>query len=152
MQKNELKAYIKENLHLIYEYINNEILKDIGVISFDFFVKLTKEYFNKNEKRVCTNGLSVDTFIYYLLAEVLGESKQAYPYFRKDTLLLDKLFQEAKVYFNYVKFTIEDNTFNIYLVQTKAGVSALDDEIIKFSKQLPIKSSGIKDFIRKTTK
>ncbi|NCB13901.1 MAG: hypothetical protein EOM78_20070, partial [Erysipelotrichia bacterium] len=78
---------------------------------------------------------------------VLGEAKQAFPFFRKDTLCLDKIFKEAKVYFNHVKFTIEDNTFNIYLIQTKAGVSTLDEEIIKYSKQFPIKTFGIKEFI-----
>lgn len=147
MQENELKAFIKENPSLIYPYINNEILKDIGVMSPDFFVRLMDEYFNKKEKRICTNNLTADTLGYYLITEILGEARQAFPFFRKDTLCLDKIFKEAKVYFNHVKFTIEDNTFNIYLIQTKAGVSTLDEEIIKYSKQFPIKTSGIKEFI-----
>ena len=147
MQENELKAFIKENSSLIYEYINAEIIKDIGVMSYLFFERLIDEYFSKEEKRVCTNNLTADTFGYYLITEVLGEAKQAFPFFRKDTLCLDKIFKEAKVYFNHVKFTIEDNTFNIYLIQTKAGVSTLDEEIIKYSKQFPIKTFGIKEFI-----
>lgn len=147
MQENELKAFIKENSSLIYEYINAEILKDIGVMSYLFFERLIDEYFSKEEKRVCTDNLTADTFGYYLITEVLGEAKQAFPFFRKDTLCLDKIFKEAKVYFNHVKFTIEDNTFNIYLIQTKAGVSTLDEEIIKYSKQFPIKTFGIKEFI-----
>ena len=147
MQENELKAFIKENSSLIYEYINNEILKDIGVMSSSFFERLIDEYFDKKEKRVCTNNLTVDTFGYYLITEVLGEARQAFPFFRKDTLCLDKIFKEAKVYFNHVKFTIENDTFNIYLIQTKAGVSTLDEEIIKYSKQFPIKTSGIKEFM-----
>ncbi|CAM3859185.1 hypothetical protein [Arcobacter cloacae] len=147
MQENELKAFIKENSSLIYEYINAEILKDIGVMSYLFFERLIDEYFSKEEKRVCTDNLTADTFGYYLITEVLGEAKQAFPFFRKDTLSLDKIFKEAKVYFNHVKFTIEDNTFNIYLIQTKAGVSTLDEEIIKYSKQFPIKTFGIKEFI-----
>ena len=147
MQENELKAFIQENSSLIYEYINAEILKDIGVMSYLFFERLIDEYFSKEEKRVCTDNLTADTFGYYLITEVLGEAKQAFPFFRKDTLCLDKIFKEAKVYFNHVKFTIEDNTFNIYLIQTKAGVSTLDEEIIKYSKQFPIKTFGIKEFI-----
>ena len=149
MQENELKAFIKENLFLIYEYINNEILKDIGVMSPDFFARLIDEYFSKKEKRVCSDNLTVDTFGYYLIAEILGEAKQAFPFFRKDTLSLDGIFKEAKVYFNHVKFTIEDDTFNIYLIQTKAGVSTLDEEIIKYSKQILIKTSGINEFLTK---
>lgn len=147
MQENELKAFIQENSSLIYEYINAEILKDIGVMSYLFFERLIDEYFSKEEKRVCTDNLTADTFGYYLITEVLGEARQAFPFFRKDTLTLDKIFKEAKVYFNHVKFTIEDNTFNIYLIQTKAGVSTLDEEIIKYSKQFPIKTFGIKEFI-----
>ncbi len=139
MQENELKAFIKENSPLIYEYINAEILKDIGVMSSSFFERLIDEYFNKKEKRICTDNLSVDTLGYYLIAEVLGEARQAFPFFRKDTLTLDGIFKEAKVYFNHVKFTIENDTFKIYLVQTKAGVSTLDEEIIKYSKQIPMK-------------
>ena len=149
MQENELKAFIKENSSLIYEYINNEILKDIGVMSPDFFARLIDEYFSKKEKRVCSDNLTVDTFGYYLIAEILGEAKQAFPFFRKDTLSLDGIFKEAKVYFNHVKFTIEDDIFNISLVQTKAAVSTLDEEIIKYSKQIPMKNWDFKEFIAK---
>jgi hypothetical protein len=151
MQENELKAYIKENSPLIFEYINKEILKDIGVMSPNFFVRLLDEFFNKKEKRVCTNNLTADTLGYYLITEILGEAKQAFPFFRKDTLSLDEIFKEAKVYFNHVKFTIKDEIFTISLIQTKAGVSTLDEEIIKFSKQFPIKTSGLKEFIAKNS-
>lgn len=62
MQENELKAFIQENLSLIYEYINAEILKDIGVMSYLFFERLIDEYFSKEEKKVCTDNLTADTF------------------------------------------------------------------------------------------
>jgi hypothetical protein len=151
MLENELKVFIKENGTLIYEYINKKILKDIGVMSPNFFVRLIEEFFNKNEKRVCTNNLTANTLGYYLITEVLGEAKQAFPFYRKDTLCLDEIFKEAKVYFNHVKFTIEDEIFTISLVQTKAGVSTLDEEIIKFSKQFPIRTSGLDEFISKNS-
>ncbi len=151
MQEKELKAFIKENSPLIYEYINSEILRDIGIMSPNFFVRLIEEFFNKDEKKVCTNNLTADTLGYYLIAEILGEAKQAFPFFRKDTLTLDEIFKEAKVYFNHVKFTIEDDIFTISLVQTKAGVSTLDEKIIKFSKQFSMKTSGIKEFISKNS-
>ena len=151
MQENELKVFIKENATLIYEYINSEILKNIGTLSPNFFVRLIEEFFNKNEKRVCTDNLTADTLGYYLITEVLGEAKQAFPFYRKDTLCLDEIFKEAKVYFNHVKFTIKNDIFTISLVQTKAGVSTLDEEIIKFSKQFPIKTSGLMEFITKNS-
>ncbi|WP_323669066.1 hypothetical protein [Aliarcobacter butzleri] len=150
MQENELKAFIKENSPLIYEYINKEILKDIGVMSSDFFVRLLDEFFNK-QKRVYAEKITADTLGYYLICEVLGEAKQAFPFFRKDTLSLDEIFKEAKVYFNHVRFTIKDDIFTISLVQTKAGVSTLDEEIIKFSKDFPMKIPGLQEFISKQT-
>ncbi|MFW3440678.1 hypothetical protein ACN9J6_04000 [Aliarcobacter butzleri] len=150
MQENELKAFIKENSPLIYEYINSELLKDIGVMSSDFFVRLIDEFFKK-EKRIYQENITADTLGYYLICEVLGEAKQAFPFFRKDTLSLDKIFKEAKVYFNHVKFSIKDDIFTISLVQTKAGVSTLDEEIIKFSKDFPMKTSGLQEFIEKQT-
>jgi hypothetical protein len=151
MQENELKAYIKENSPLIFEYINKEILKDIGVMSPNFFVRLVDEFFNKKEKRVYDENITADTLGYYLITEVLGEAKQAFPFYRKDTLCLDEIFKEAKVYFNHVKFTIKDDIFTIFLVQTKAGVSTLDEEIIKFSKQFSMKTSGLDEFISKNS-
>lgn len=150
MQENKLKAFIKENSPLIYEYINSELLKDIGVMSSDFFVRLIDEFFKK-EKRIYQENITADTLGYYLICEVLGEAKQAFPFFRKDTLSLDKIFKEAKVYFNHVKFSIKDDIFTISLVQTKAGVSTLDEEIIKFSKDFPMKTSGLQKFIEKQT-
>ncbi|MEV9527073.1 hypothetical protein AB0W38_00580 [Aliarcobacter butzleri] len=150
MQENELKAFIKKNSPLIYEYINSELLKDIGVMSSDFFVRLIDEFFKK-EKRVYQENITADTLGYYLICEVLGEAKQAFPFFRKDTLSLDKIFSEAKVYFNHVKFSIKDDIFTISLVQTKAGVSTLDEELIKYSKDFPMKISGLQEFIEKQT-
>ncbi|MCG3673902.1 hypothetical protein ACN9JU_04905 [Aliarcobacter butzleri] len=150
MQENELKAFIKENSPLIYEYINSELLKDIGVMSSDFFVRLIDEFFKK-EKRIYQENITADTLGYYLICEVLGEAKQAFPFFRKDTLCLDEIFKEAKVYFNHVKFSTKDDIFTISLVQTKAGVSTLDEEIIKFSKDFPMKISGLQEFIEKQT-
>ncbi|MFW2552373.1 hypothetical protein [Aliarcobacter butzleri] len=150
MQENELKAFIKENSPLIYEYINSELLKDIGVMSSNFFLRLVDEFFKK-EKRIYDKNITADTLGYYLICEVLGEEKQAFPFFRKDTLSLDEIFKEAKVYFNHVRFSIKDDIFTISLVQTKAGVSTLDEEIIKFSKDFPMKTSGLQKFIEKQT-
>lgn len=151
MQENELKAFIKENSHLIFQYINKELLKEIGVMSPSFFVRLVDEYFKKEDKKISCDNVTPDTLGYFFVAEILGEAKQAFPFFRKDTLTLDYIFKDAKVYFNHVKFSIEDNTFSIYLIQTKAGVSTLEEEIIKYSKQFPMKTSGLEEFISKNS-
>ena len=152
MQENELKDFIKENTLSIYKYINIEILKDIGEMSESFFLRLVHEYFAKENKSISTENLTIDTLGYYLIAEVLGEAKQAFPFFRKDTITLDKIFKDAKVYFNHVKFIIEKKTFIISLIQTKAGVSTLDDEIIKYSKKITMKTSSFEEFVSRNSK
>lgn len=119
-------------------------------MSSDFFVRLIDEFFKK-ENKIYGKNITADTLGYYLICEVLGEAKQAFPFFRKDTLSLDEIFKEAKVYFNHVKFFIKDDIFTISLVQTKAGVSTLDEELIKFSKDFPMKISGLQEFIEKQT-
>ena len=119
-------------------------------MSSDFFVRLIDEFFKK-ENKIYDKNITADTLGYYLICEVLGEAKQAFPFFRKDTLSLDEIFKEAKVYFNHVKFSIKDDIFTISLVQTKAGVSTLDEEIIKFSKDFRMKTSGLQKFIEKQT-
>lgn len=149
MQENELKAFLKENSPLVFEYINSVVLKDIGVMHFNFFVRLIDEFFSKEDRRVSLDDITADTFAYYMIAEVLGEARQAYPFFRSDTLSLDELYKEVRVYYNYVRFIVEEGSFYIYLVQTKAGVTAFDEEIIKFSKEFPIQTSGIEEFISK---
>lgn len=146
MQENELKAFIKENSPLIFEYINSEILKDIGVMHHGFFVRLVDEFFAKENRRISLDDITVETLVYFIIVEILGEAKQAFPFYRTDTMTLDELYKEVKVYYNFVRFTVEDDSFCIYLVQTKAGVTAFDEEIIKFSKQFPMKKA-IKEFI-----
>lgn len=151
MQEKELKNFIKENSPYIYKYTNTQILKDIGSISPNFFTRLLSEYFTKEEKRISTENLSADTLIYYLIAEVLGDARQAFPFFRKDTLTLEGVFSEAKVYFNHVKFTIEEGAFTIALIQTKAGVSTLEEELVKHSKSFAMKTTGLDEFIAKNS-
>lgn len=62
---------------------------------------------------------------------------------------LNELYKEVSVYYNYVRFFIKGDDFCIDLIQTKMGVTSLDEEIIKFSKRIPMKNTGIKEFINK---
>ena len=50
-------------------------------MSPDFFVRVVDEYFTKEEKIVSIDNLTVDTFGYYLITEILGETKQAFSIF-----------------------------------------------------------------------
>lgn len=152
MQEKKLKAFVKQNAPLIYTYMNSEILKDIGTLHPDFFVKLIEDFFSKEDERKNSSDIiTVDTLSYFILTEVLGEAKKAYTFFRKDTMTLDELYKEVRVYYNYARFYIQDDSFCINLIQTKAGVTAFDEEIVKFTKQIPMKTTGIEEFISKNS-
>lgn len=148
MKEKELRIFIKENSPFIYEYINKEVLKDIGVMNPRFFVKLVNEFFNIENRKYKLEDITKDSFSYYLIAEVIGESREAFTYFRKDTITLDELYKELRLYFNYVKFTVEDEVFDISFIQSKAGVTAFENEIVKFSKSFTIKKD-IEKYISK---
>lgn len=150
MQENELKVFIKQNSPLIFEYINSIILKDIGSIHPNFFVKLVNDFFSKDiDKKNCIDDITVNTLPYFLFTLVLGEAREPYTFFRKETMSLDELYKEVSVYYNYVRFSIKDDSFYIDLIQTKMGVTALDEELVKFSKQFLMITSGIEEFINK---
>ncbi len=150
MQENELKAFVKQNSPLIYKYINTEILKDIGEINPNYFVTLIKEFFSKDmDIKIDDMNISRDNFGYFLITYVLGEAKKPYTFFRKETMSLNELYKEVSVYYNYVRFFIKDEYFCIDLIQTKMGVTQLDEELIKFSKQFPMKKIGFEEFINK---
>ena len=90
MQKNELKAFIKQNSPWIYEYVNSELLKDIGTLNPEFYVELTNDFFNKEEKKVSTKNMTADILAYYMLTELVGDCRHAYTFFRKETLTFNR--------------------------------------------------------------
>jgi|GEM_PF-1771061 len=146
MEKNELKTFVKENSPWIYEYINTEVLKDIGELNPNYFITLIEEFFGKD---LDEQNLTFDTFPYLLFSEVLGEARKPYTFFRKETMSLTKLYKEVSVYYNYVRFSIKDEFFCIDLIQTKMGVTSLDEELVKFSKQFAMNTTSIQGFIEK---
>ncbi len=153
MQENELKAFVKQHSIAIYTYINSEILKDIGKISPNYFVILIDEFFCKSfDRKIDYENITVDNFPYFLFSLVLGEARKPYTFFRKETMSLNELYKEVSVYYNYVKFFIKDDYFCIDLIQTKMGVTQLDEELIKFSKQFSMKNVSFEEFVSKNTK
>ena len=102
MQENELKAFIKENSPLIFQYINREILKNIGVISSDFFVRLIDEYFNKKEKEFAKEF--DDKISMYDQIELGNDGKLAF----KEGSELAELDKKAPKTFEYLQKKIKD--------------------------------------------
>ena len=63
--------------------------------------------------------------------------------FRKDTLNLDGIFKETKVYFNHVKFTIENDTL-IFSSKQSRGLVIWMRKYVKYSKQILLHRKKIK--------
>lgn len=76
------------------------------------------------------------------------KQNKLFPFFRKDTLTLDEIFKEAKVYFNHVKFTIKDDIFRFIWFKQKQGFLHLMKRLSSF-KQFVCRTSGMIEFIRK---
>lgn len=144
MQQNELKTFIKQNAPWIYEYINNEVLKRIGKINSNYFVKLIKDSFVKH-----TNFGNIDINIlpFYLFTQIEQKGRMDYTSLRTETINFSLINEEAKVYYNYARFTLQEDFFCIDLMQTKIGGMPIDEDIVKFTKKVPIKRCAFEAFI-----
>jgi hypothetical protein len=144
MQQNELKTFIKQNAPWIYEYINSEVLKGIGKINSNYFVKLITDMFIKH-----INFENINTTIlpFYLFSKIEQKGRMDYTSLRTETINFNEINEEAKVYYNYARFTLAEGFFCIDLMQTKIGGMPIDEDIVKFSKRVPITSLGLEAFI-----
>lgn len=147
LQLDEIKDFIDKNSYLIYKYINLHILQDIGKMNYNFFLKVVQDIFNDNIKlnQYITN---LNIIPYFLFTQVLDKGKIEYTSLRIETIDFTKIDKEARVYYNYAQFSLEDDFLYIKLMQTKIGGMSIDKDIIKFTKKIPIKSSGLEDFIK----
>ncbi len=151
MQINELKEYIKENSYLIYEYINSEVLKGIGNINHEYFLKLIEDIFEKQSYiKIDELNINPNIFPYYIFTLLFGKGKMDYTSFRNETINFSEINKEASVYYNYARFTLEDDCLCIDLMQTKIGGMPIAEDIVKFSKKIPIKNDGLEKFIKKS--
>ena len=146
MEHKELKTFIKQNAPWIYEYINCEVLNGMGKINSNYFVKLLNEIFIKQ-----THIQNIETNIlpFYLFTQIESKGRMDYTSLRTETISLNKLNEEAKVYYNYARFSLQEGFFCIDLMQTKIGGMPIEEDIVKFTKSIPIKSLGLEEFIWK---
>ncbi len=144
----ELKIFIQKNSPLIYEYINNEVLKEIGKINPNYFVKLLNDMFSKQmNTRVNLDNLTPNVLPYFIFTQIESKGRMDYTSLRTETLNLNQLNDEAKVYYNYARFSLKEGFFIIDLMQTKIGGMPIDEDIVKYSKQISIKKQGLEEFI-----
>ncbi|RXJ55328.1 hypothetical protein [Candidatus Marinarcus aquaticus] len=143
-----LKAYVKQNAPWIYEYINTEVLKGIGSIHPNYFIKVIEDLFIKQEgAQITQENNTPNLFPYRLFTFLFKQGKMDYTSFRNETISLSPLTLKASVYHNYVHFWIHEDTFYIDLMQTKMGGMPLDEDIVKYSKAIPIQKEGLEEFI-----
>lgn len=143
-QLNKLKTFTKQNAPWIYEYINCEVLNGMGKINSNYFVKLINDSLVKH-----TNFENINTNIlpFYLFSKIEQKGRMDYTSLRTETINFNEINEEARVYYNYARFTLQEGFFCIDLMQTKIGGMPIDEDIVKFSKRVPIKSLGLEEFI-----
>jgi len=144
----ELKNFVQLNSYLIYKYINSEILKDIGEVNSDYFINTINSMFTKNLldytklEQISLDNIAYEIFPYFLL-----NGKIDYTSLRIETIDLTALNIEASVYYNYARFSIKEDILVIELMQTKIGGMPIDNDIVKYTKNIEIKKDGLSLFI-----
>ena len=150
MQSNKLKDFIKENSALIYEFINKEVLKGVGRIHPDYFVKIVNDMIVKqSELNISEVNLNPNIFPYFIFTQVEGKGKLDHTSLRVETIKFHEIDNEPAVYYNYARFSLKDDFLYIDLMQSKIGGMPIDEDIVKFTKKIPIKSSAFEEFINK---
>lgn len=142
---NEVQDFIKKNSYLIYEYINKEVLKNTARINSEYFIKIIEDIFAKKLDIKIKNNI----LPYYILTLIGNNGKLDYTSLREDTINLSQINKEAAKYYNYVKFSINNDFFIIELMQNKTGGMAINEDILKFKKEILINKIGLKQFILK---
>ena len=147
-QVDKIREFATKNSFLIYQYINTHILQNIAEINYTYFLKVIHDIFTKNiniKSNQYTSNLNIlPYFIFTLLSE---KGKIDYTSLRVDTIDFNQIDKEAKVYYNYVQFSLKDDFLYIELMQTKIGGMPIDKDIVKFTKKIPIEISGLEEFI-----
>jgi len=143
-----MQKFIKENSEQIFEYINKEILKDIGIMHYNFFKKTIQDIITqKADLKINSNLLP-----YYIFTLIFNEGRIDYTSLRNETISFNQINKEASTYYNYAKFTLENDYLHLELKQCKIGGMPVDEDIVKFSRKIPVNYTGLEEFINKIKK
>ena len=149
----QIKDFIKKNSYWIYEYINTSVLKDIGVMNPDYFVKIIQDIFKEeNNIKISSHNVNSNILPYFLFTLLGNNGKMDYTSLRVETIAFSQLNIEASCYYNYARFSLSDDCLYIELMQSKIGGMPIVDDIVKFRKNITIKKLGLKEFIMQKEK
>lgn len=153
LQLDAIKTFIKNNGYWVYDYINAEVLKDMGVMNDSYFIQIIEEIFVRNAGELKqSNRLSIALLPYSILTLINGSGNMTYTSLRMDTLNFATINKEASVYYNYLRFSLDDIFFSkdclgLELMQSKIGGMPIDGDIVKFAKAIPLKPLGLSQYI-----
>jgi len=139
----ETQIFIKENAQYIFNYINDEVLKGIGEMNYNYFKKVIQDI----DLQECMDNINILPYFIFTLIE--GKGRLDYTSLRVETINFNQINIEAAVYYNYAKFSLKNEFLCIELMQTKIGGMPIDNDIVKFTKNIPINNFGLEKFISK---
>lgn len=109
----EIYSFIKENGFWIFRYINAHILKDIGVMSTDFFISIIDDLFVKNVNNLSTADKILERTLPYRLLALMSQKRgnMEYTEIRAQTInfndLKDTLKKEKGITsFDFLHFSL----------------------------------------------
>lgn len=110
----EIINFIKENSYWIFKYINAYIIKDLGVISSDYYIKVIKNIFVDNVATLSTSDKISTKLLPYNIFELMFRSgkidyKDIKPQTINFSILVSKLSSEGIKYFDYILFILTGN-------------------------------------------
>lgn len=145
LKVDENKSFIKQNAYWIYKYINEQVLKDIGVLSSSYFIKIIEDVLVVNKS---LDKHNLKTLPYSILTQINGSGTMTYTSIRHETIDLSQLNKEASTYYNYIRFSLKDNSLDLELMQSKIGGMPIDGDIVKFTKEIPIDDLSFSEYIQ----
>lgn len=150
---NKIKELIKTDAYWIYQYINTKILNDVGVMNPSYFITVVKELFSNSSQHVTHwEEFELNLFPYSLLTSINNSGIMTYTSLRRDTIDFDLINKEASVYYNYIRFSVRDeflkkNCLGLELMQSKIGGMPISDDIVKYTKEIPLNEVTVLDYI-----
>lgn len=149
MQKsNELKNFIQQNTYTIFAYINTKILKDIGAMNDNYFIKTIQDILNEDlNLELEKKGITTNKLPYFIFTLLSHNGKTDYTSLRSESLDFSQINKEACVYYNYVRFSLDDKALHIELMQSKMGGMAIDEDMVKFRKSISFSKQTLEEFI-----